>query len=253
MKLTFLGTGTSTGIPQIGCTCKTCTSADPRDNRLRCSALLTTDAGRQILIDCGPDFRQQMLRAGAPAIEALLVTHIHYDHVGGLDDLRPYSGGRPFPIYCRADVARDLMAHMPYCFGDQYYPGSPKFDMHIVTEGDEVEVCGVRVKILSVMHNRLPILGFRVGDFAYITDAKTLPDSTFDDLRGVKTLVINALRHEPHPSHFSLVETLDAIRRVAPRESYLVHMSHDMGPHATAELTLPEGVHFAYDGLTITI
>ena len=251
MKLTFLGTGTSTGVPQLRCNCRTCTSADPRDKRLRASVLVETD-GKRLLIDCGPDFRQQMLRAGSPDIDALLLTHIHYDHVGGLDDLRPWCRhGHHFDIHCTADVERDLRARIPYCFAEHPYPGVPSFRMRRIEPDTPFEAAGVEVTPLPVMHYMLPILGFRLGPLAYITDAKVVPDSTVALLEGVDTLVVNALRPQEHLSHMNLEQALALAARVGARRTLLTHMSHDMPPHA--EVKLPAGVELAYDGLEVAV
>ena len=252
MKITFLGTGTSTGIPQIGCRCATCTSADPRDNRMRASAIVTLDSGANLLIDCGPDFRSQILRAGAPPLEALLITHSHYDHVGGIDDLRPYCrDGRHFPTFCTPDVARDLHERNPWSFAKHLYPGVPTFAIHEINPDIPFEIAGQEIIPLPVMHAKLPILGYRFGPLAYITDCKTMPAATLEKLRGVHTLVLNALRILPHQSHLSLDEVLDIIKAVNPRRALLTHMSHDMGPAAT--VALPDGVQFTHDGLTVEI
>lgn len=252
MKLTFLGTGTSTGVPQIGCRCKACTSRDPKDRRLRASVLVDAD-GHGILIDCGPDLRTQLLYQGSPDIDALLITHSHYDHVGGIDDMRPYCAGGPFPVYCKADVAGDLRSRVPYCFAEHPYPGVPVFDIHEIDPDRPFRVGDVEVVPLPVMHYRLSIVGFRIGNLAYITDCKTIPSSTIDRLRGVDTLVINALRHAEHMSHINLAQALEIIGEVSPRRAYLTHISHDMGLHADVEPTLPPDVRIAYDGLEITI
>lgn len=252
MKLRFLGTGTSTGVPQIGCKCPTCISTDLHDKRLRASALLTVN-GVNILIDCGPDFRQQIIDAGAPDLTAALLTHSHYDHVGGIDDLRPYcyrSGG--FPLYCRPDVAKDLRNRVPYCFREHPYPGVPIFEMHEIGN-DSFMIAGIRIVPLPVMHYELPIVGFRIGNLAYITDAKTIPDKTFDLMKGVDVLVINALRREEHLSHMTLDEAIAAIDRIKPKRAYLTHLADRMGPQSIVEKTLPKNVYIAYDGLEIEI
>lgn len=252
MKLLFLGSGTSTGVPQIGCKCATCTSSDPHDRRLRASALLELDNGKNILIDCGPDFREQILRAGAPPLEALLITHSHYDHVGGIDDLRPYcKGERHFPTYCQADVARDLRERNPWSFAEHLYPGVPTFAIHEIVAGKTFEVAGQPIQPLKVMHAKLSILGYRIGKLAYITDCKTLPAETLEALYGLDVLVINALRYLPHLSHITLGEALEIIEKLKPRRAYLTHISHDMGPEATVEL--PDNVKIAFDGLQIII
>lgn len=255
MKLTFLGTGTSTGVPQIGCSCDVCRSADPRDRRLRASVLLQHN-GKGLLIDCGPDFRSQILAAGQPRVDALLLTHVHYDHVGGIDDLRPYTysaGPEGFPVYCQRDVGEALRSHMPYCFVENKFLGVPRLGLHEIRAYEPFEACGLEITPLRVQHFQLPILGFRIGRLAYITDAKTVPQATLDALRGVDTLVINALRRSEHVSHMNLQQALDVISIVGPRRAFLTHMSHHMGLHAEAEKLLPPDVAFATDGMAIEI
>ena len=250
MQITFLGTGTSTGIPQIGCTCPVCTSTDPKDNRLRTSAVVSVN-GKNILIDCGPDFRQQVLRAGIGRIDAVLITHIHYDHTGGIDDLRPFGGKHTLPIYLEAPVAEGIRTRLPYCFGDHLYPGVPNIRLQeIGIEPFSIE--DIEVTPIRVMHYKLPILGYRIGGLVYITDALTIPDEEYAKMKQVDVLVINALRKQPHLSHQTLAEALRVIERVQPREAYLVHMSHHMGLTAEVEKEeLPPHVHFAYDGLVV--
>lgn len=261
MELTFLGTGTSTGVPQLRCGCPVCTSKDPRDRRLRTSALIEAD-GKRILVDCGPDFHEQMLRYAPRSVvdrlDALLVTHQHYDHVGGIDDLRPYchqedmkEGG--FPVYCQKDVARDLRARLPYSFNEHPYPGAPRFDLREIESYSAFDVAGIAVLPVRVNHYILDILGFRIGSLGYITDAKFVPDQTVEAMKGVDTLVVNALRREPHPSHMTLDDALEIIARVNPRVAYLTHISHDMGLCSEVAPTLPENVFFAFDGLKIHI
>ena len=250
-ELLFLGTGTSMGVPVIGCTCPVCTSSDPRDNRLRTSALVSVD-GTNILIDCGPDLRTQLLRAGSPRIDAVLLTHSHYDHVGGIDDLRPYCIGKKLRVYCQTDVSRDLHQRVPYCFSEHPYPGVPEFEMHgDIRAGHAFSINGVTIQPVPVMHDRLPILGYRIGSLAYITDCKTISDDAISMLHGIDTLVINALRYKEHHSHMSLAEAMATARLIAPKATYFTHMSHGIGLARETARTLPPGMHLAYDMLKI--
>lgn len=254
MRIRFLGTGTSTGVPQLGCTCSVCTSTDVHDKRMRTSALVTTDNGTNLLIDCGPDFYHQLLAAGAPPIDALLITHIHYDHVGGMDDLRPYcKGGRAFPVYCRADVEKGLRHNQPYSFAKNKYPGVPTYDINNITEGVPFTVAGTTVLPVAVKHYLLDILGFRIDRLGYVTDCKVLPDESVEALKGVDTLVINALRIEEHLSHINLEQALELIARISPRQAYLTHICHQLGRSRDVEAMLPPNVHLAYDNLEIAL
>lgn len=253
MKLTFLGTGTSTGIPVLGCHCDVCRSADPRDHRLRTSSLLTLDNGRSILIDCGPDMREQLLEHHNSPIDGVLITHSHYDHVGGVDDLRTLTYPYPAQIYCRDDVAADLRRVLPYCFNNSGYPNIPRLELNIVKEYEVFNVAGTEILPLSVMHGALPILGYRIGQLAYITDSTSLPRATVDAIKGIDTLIINALRIKPNPTHMNLEQALAAIERIGPRHTYLIHMSHQMGLHHEASKRLPARVEFAIDGLEIEL
>mgnify|MGYP003289971344 FL=1 len=258
MKITLLGSGTSTGVPEIGCTCPVCTSSDPRDNRLRCSGLIEVD-GVRILMDCGPDFREQMNRLDDfKPIDAVLVTHEHYDHVGGLDDLRPFCRFRDIPVYAEDYMAQHLRERIPYCFTQHPYPGVPRITLAAIAPGVPFHVSnaeGTQVEVLPirVMHGKLPILGYRIGNFAWITDMLTMPESEYEHLQGLEVLVMNALRPQPHGTHQSISEALENVERLAPKETYFIHMSHHVGLHEEAEKQLPPHVHFAYDGLTIRL
>jgi len=252
LEIEFLGTGTSTGVPMLRCKCPVCMSDDPRDHRLRTSAIVRYQ-GARLLIDCGPDFRTQMLRASDDNLDAVLLTHIHYDHVAGLDDLRVYCFEHPFPVYARADVLDNLHKRIPYCFSQHPYPGVAQFEEHVF--GNEpFLVEGVRVEPIPVMHYKLAICGFRIGPLAYITDAKTIAPEVLEGLKGVPLLVINSLRKEAgHLSHMCLDETLAAIEQVKPGRALLIHMSDRMGLHADSPRFLPNNVELAYDGLIVKV
>lgn len=252
MQVQFLGTGTSTGVPMIGCHCEVCRSTDDRDNRLRSSVCLTID-GKNILIDCGPDFRQQMLRSGIDHIDAVLLTHEHYDHTSGLDELRNFSRENPIPIYAEPNVLDIIHQRLFYCFSEQPKPGLAHLSLNPIETLSPFNVLGVEIKPVRVWHYRLPIVGYRIGDFAYITDMLMMPEEEYSRLEDLDTLVVNALRHKPHLSHQNLESALALIARLAPRQAYITHMSHQIGLHAIEEKKLPANVAFAYDGLTISV
>lgn len=249
MKITFLGTGTSTGNPEIGCKCEVCTSTDPRDWRMRASALIETE-GKRILIDCGPDFRWQMLTNHIDRLDGVLITHEHYDHVGGLDDLRPFCREKGIDIYAEEYVAEAIETRIPYAFRVHKYPGVPKLELHRI-QNAPFRVAGIEVIPVRVMHAKLPIFGFRIGNMGYLTDLKYIPEEEFAKLEGLDLLVIDALRRGEHQSHESLEEALVNIARIRPKESYLIHMSHRIGLQAIVEKELPPHVHYAYDGLSV--
>lgn len=251
MKLLFLGTGTSTGIPQIGCECEVCLSANPKDKRLRTSLLVSID-GKNILIDCGPDFRQQMLTNNIKHLDAVLLTHHHYDHISGLDELRSFTNSKAMPICAEEYVEDAIKRTFPYCFGDNKYPGVATFDIKNI-DNEEFDIAGIKVLPIRVMHYNLPIFGYRIGNVAYITDMLTISDVEIEKLNSLDILIINALRHNPHISHQTLADALDIIRRVSPRKAYLVHVSHQMGLHDEVSKQLPENVSIAYDGLQIDV
>ena len=252
MTLTLLGTGTSQGVPVLGCDCTTCRSRDPRDRRLRTAALLSED-GHYLAIDAGADFRQQMLRRGVPSLDGVLVTHEHNDHTAGIDDLRPYCfrQGIDMPVYCLPRVAAELRERFAYAFGD--YPGVPRLDLRPRRPGEAVEFLGRRLELLEVTHGRLPILGFRVGGLAYLTDTKTLPPATLDRLGGLDTLVLSCLNYHGTHSHLSLAEALDYVGRIRPRRAVLVHFSHHVRPYAELATELPPGVEAGYDGMRLPV
>ena len=254
MKITLLGTGTSCGVPQIGCHCRVCTSQDPRDRRLRCSALFQ-EGDTNVLVDCGPDFRQQMLGIGCDShIDALFVTHEHYDHVGGIDDLRPFSHEQPLTIHADAYCCKHLRERLPYCLVESKYPGVPQLKLRELQAGEVVTVGNMSVTAVGVMHGHLPILGFRIGDVGYITDMTTMTDDNRRLLHGIRLLVVNALRHEPHPTHQTVEEAIAFSASVAPDlPTYLIHCSHHLGLHAEEDAKLPPHVHLAYDGLVLNV
>ena len=239
-------------MPQLLCGCDVCRSQDAHDKRLRCSAIVRY-CGKNILIDCGPDFRSQMLRASDKSLDALIITHIHYDHVGGIDDLRAYCAGREFPVYAQADVIDGLRQRLPYCFAEHPYPGVPRLSFSEIKANVPFSIGDVEITPIPVMHYKLPILGFRIGPLAYITDAKTIDTEQLVTLKGIPLLVINSLRIEPHMSHYCLRETLDVIDQIKPQRALLTHMSHEMGLHAQVNRMLPPGVELAHDTLTVSI
>ena len=252
MKVSFLGTGTSCGVPLPTCTCEVCTSSDSRDNRLRCSCLVETDDGKTILVDCGPDFRQQALRVGLRHIDALLITHNHFDHVAGLDDLRAYCYVQPLDTYTDATVARTFRDKYDYIFVHQY-PGVPKMSLHEVNPAEVLTIGRTEVRPVQVLHGKLPIYAWRIGGLAYVTDCTSIPEAEWSKLQGADTLIIDALRWHEHPTHFSVDQALEVVERLKPRQTYFTHMSHDIGLHAVSDLRMPPSVHLAYDGLVIEV
>jgi phosphoribosyl 1,2-cyclic phosphate phosphodiesterase len=251
MKVTFLGTGTSTGNPQLLCDCRVCCSTDSKDQRLRSSILVETD-DTTVLVDCGPDFRQQALRAGVSHIDGVVLTHEHYDHVGGLDDLRPFCAFADMPLFAYPRVINQLKAAMPYSFAVNPYPGVPVYDVHSVGEA-HFTVGDVVVIPIKVLHHKLPVLGLRIGKLAYLTDFNAISAEEVSKLKGVNVLIVDALRDSPHISHNSLSQALALIEAVKPTTAWLIHMSHDMGLHEEVEDILPAGVHLSWDGLTLIL
>ncbi len=253
MKVTFLGTGTSQGIPVIGSNHPVCLSTDPRDKRLRVSVLVEFD-GFTYVIDCGPDFRQQMLSNNCSRIDGILFTHEHSDHVAGLDDIRPFFFNQgDIPIYAHKRVLETLKRRFEYIFvTEDKYPGAPSVK-EIVIKNEPFILGNLKVIPINTFHNRVQVFGFRFNDFAYLTDVKTVESRETEKLKGVKVLVVNALREKPHHSHFNLVEALEFIEEVKPDIAYLTHISHYMGFHNKVQAKLPEGVYLAYDNLKINI
>ncbi len=251
MKITFLGTGTSQGIPVIGCECDVCTSENPRDKRLRVSALIQEN-DTNILIDAGPDFRQQMLSSGINHLEAVLITHEHNDHIAGIDDVRPFNfrSGKDMPFFAMERVVDAIQVRFPYIFKPSPYPGAPRIKMHVVEEKDFL-VNNISITPISILHGALPILGYRIHNLAYLTDVKFIPENEFKKLKNLDLLVISALQLKKHHSHCTLDEALSLIEHIKPRKALLIHMSHTMGDISV--LKLPSNVAFAYDGLEIIL
>ena len=253
MKVTFLGTGTSQGVPVIACNCEVCKSLDYRDKRLRASIHIENQ-DLSLVIDTGPDFRQQMLREGVQRLDAVLFTHEHKDHTAGLDDIRSFNHKQQMdmPLYARPNVINQLKQEYEYIFKNPNYQGIPRVILHELHDED-FTIGNVKITPIEVMHYKLPILGYRIGDFTYITDAKTVTPAETDKIRGSKILVINALQKEDHISHFTLNEALEFIKEINPQKAYLTHLSHTMGKHQDVEKLLPNNVAIAYDGLKITV
>lgn len=251
MKITFLGTGTSQGIPIIGCSCPVCTSLDFRDKRLRASIHIEID-GKSFIIDSGPDFRQQVLREKIVQLDALIFTHEHKDHTAGLDDVRGFNflQKKNLPIYGTNRVLQQIKKEFEYAFAPVKYPGAPMIDLHEI-ESKPFEIESTKFLPIQVMHHLLPVLGYRIQDFTYITDANYISEPEIEKIKGTKVLVLNALQQTSHLSHFTLAEALEMIEIINPEIAYLTHLSHTMGLHAEVQKTLPHNVKIAYDGLKI--
>lgn len=254
MKVYFLGTGTSQGIPVIGSNHPVCKSNDPKDKRLRVSVWISWE-NHSFVIDCGPDFRQQMLVSECPKIDGILFTHEHSDHTAGLDDIRPFNFRQGnIPIYLHKRVLESLKRRFDYVFETvDKYPGAPSVEPIEVVNGQNFAIGDKMAIPINVMHGELQVFGYRIDDFAYLTDVKTIEPSEIEKLRGLKVLVVNALREEPHHSHFNLQEALDFIKIIQPEKAFLTHISHTMGFHDEVQKLLPENVFLAYDNLQITL
>lgn len=252
MIITFLGTGTSQGVPVIGCDCPVCRSGDPKNNRLRTSLHLYHE-GLSIVIDTGPDFRQQMLRENIRKLDAVLYTHQHKDHVAGMDDVRSFyfRQKREIPVYANKATIERLIAEFPYVFNPGKYKGIPRVQINEISS-NPFTVGDIRMYPFEVFHHLMPVLGFRTGDFTYITDANRIPEEAVSVIRGTKILVINALQKESHPTHFTLSQALEEINKLEPETAYLTHISHNLGLHEEVSKELPKNVFLAYDGLKVT-
>jgi phosphoribosyl 1,2-cyclic phosphate phosphodiesterase len=253
MKITFLGTGTSQGIPVIACECAVCRSSDFHDKRLRASVWIETE-GKSLVIDTGPDFRYQMLRAGVKDLDAAIFTHQHKDHTAGLDDIRAFNHrkNQDIPLYGRAEVLAQIQLEFAYAFSEKRYPGVPHFELHPI-ENKPFSAEGVMVTPIEVMHHRLPVFGYRIGDFTYITDANYISEEEQEKIKGSKILVLDTLQKEPHLSHFTLPQSLALIEKLEVPQAYLTHISHKLGKHADIEKELPAHVRLGYDGLVLEL
>ncbi len=252
MKVTFLGTGTSQGVPFIGCTCAVCTSTNKKDNRLRCAIWVETPEA-SIVIDAGPDFRYQMLRAKIKKLDAIVFTHGHKDHIAGLDDVRAYNyhDQRPMQVYATEETQQALRREYSYIFTNKTYPGIPQIDLHTIGANEPFSINGLKITPIKVLHYQLEVLGFRIGDFTYITDANYIAPEEMAKIKGCKALVLNALRHEPHISHYTLAEAIEVAREAGAEDTYFTHISHQLGLHDVVDAGLPEGMHLAYDGMEL--
>ena len=253
MKVTFLGTGTSQGVPVIGCQCDVCMSVDYRDKRLRSSIYVEVN-GVHIVVDTGPDFRQQMLRERIRNLDAVLFTHAHKDHTAGLDDIRSFNflQRKDMPLYATTPVLEQLKQEFSYIFTNQSYPGVPRAELHPITN-TTFDVNGIPILPIEVMHYKLPVLGFRIQDFTYITDANFIDEAEKEEIAGSKVLVLNALQKEPHISHFTLEQAVELMEELRPEKGYLTHISHKLGKHSEVSKELPSNVEIAWDGLQVTI
>ena len=253
MLITLLGTGTSSGVPLIGCTCEVCRSVDFRDKRLRSSVHVAVD-GRSLVIDTGPDFRQQVLRLNLQQLDAVLFTHEHKDHTAGLDEVRAYNfkSGQDMPVYGRPTVLAQLQREFAYIFSDHKYPGTPHVNMHEIGT-EPFTVRDILVTPIEVMHHKLPVFGYRIGDFTYLTDLNYIADDELLKVQGTKVLVLDALQRDSHISHFTLNQAVELAQRIGAEKTYFTHISHKLGLHRDVEKELPPGIRLGYDGLQVNL
>lgn len=252
MKIKFLGTGGSVGTPEIGCQCRVCLSKDTKNRRKRASVLVSVN-NLKILIDCGPDFKEQILPEPFEKIDAVLLTHEHYDHVSGIDDLRAFGHFGDVNIYTNHKTSEALKTRMPYCFAEVKYPGVPRIQLTELTDDCPFYINNLQITPINVIHYKLPIFGYRIANFAYLTDVLTLPETEYEKLYGLHTLVISALRHEEHLAHQTVERALEVIELIKPQKAYLTHVSHSIGLHSEECAKLPENISIAYDGLELII
>lgn len=254
MKVTFLGTGTSTGVPVICCSCEVCNSDDARDKRLRTSIMVETE-GNVFVVDTGPDFRQQMLQAKVQDITAVIYTHEHIDHLVGMDDVRPFNFFRKkdMHLYATKQVQQHIKRVFDYVFAENKYPGIPQIKLHTIQPDSPFQINGTEIIPIQVLHHRLPVLGFRFGNFTYITDANYIADKEKEKIKGSEILVLNALRREQHISHFTLDQAIALVEELKPKKTYLTHISHQLGKYEDVAKELPDNVYLAYDGLELEL
>jgi phosphoribosyl 1,2-cyclic phosphate phosphodiesterase len=253
MTVTFLGTGTSQGVPIICCECAVCKSNDPKDNRLRSSILIESETTK-VIIDAGPDFRQQLLRKNLKSLDAVVFTHEHKDHIAGLDEVKAfnYFNNMKMPVYATERVQTALKREFAYIFSEEKYPGIPEIDLHTITD-EPICINDIKLLPIDVIHYKMPVKGYRIRNFTYITDANYISESEIEKIRGSEIIVINALRKEPHLSHFTFSEAINLMKELKPKKAYFTHISHQLGLHQDVSLELPDFIELAYDGLHIEI